>query len=207
MIFIGINLLLENNLPIINRIKIIHKEKSHHIIVLASESKLDLLKAIDQTYLHSSSPLNTNEVNKLLSLLKEEKNKRSPGMVLVLDDDYFILTIVSKILEKEDIHHLTYSKVYTLVDEYKKKFKETSVIVLDANLKDISGYEVTTLIRRFEESNGYHKVPIICISGDTDTSHFLRCKEVGVTETCKFYIVTKPVKREDYIDAINKYLF
>jgi signal transduction histidine kinase/CheY-like chemotaxis protein len=205
-IFISINFLSDNLVSLMNRIKRIDEEKKSPIILLVPENKLDRIPLKFKNYSTLVSPLTQRDLNKVIHFMTEKTLQKNLGTVLVLDDDKFILDILSKILEKEKILHKTCSKGLEFIEIYKKNYKEVAVLVLDAHLEDVSGFEVAKIIREFEKTSGIASSPIICISGDNDESHLKKCSEAGITVRRNFYLVTKPVKREDYISTIKRYL-
>ncbi|MFG0884959.1 ATP-binding protein [Vibrio sp. CJQ_6] len=71
-----------------------------------------------------------------------------------------------------------------------------SLILLDCNLPDISGYEVSERIRRFEESQGTF-TPIIAISAMSEDEHVNRCYESGMSD-----VLYKPIR----LDSLSKIL-
>ncbi|OMJ74670.1 hypothetical protein SteCoe_26348 [Stentor coeruleus] len=200
-IFIGINFLADNTFTLINRIKKIEEEKKIPIILLVPENKTDRIPAKFKSYTSVLSPLTNNELCRLIQMFYNKSPQKSSGIVLVLDDDRFILDILSKILEKEKILHTTCSKGRVLIDIYKKQYREVSLVVLDANLDDISGFEVAKTIRFLEKNMKLPEVPIICISGDNNETHFKKSRESGIN-----FNLTKPVKRDEYVTTIKRFL-
>ena len=179
-IFISINFLSDNLVSLMNRIKRIDEEKKTPIILLVPQNKLDRIPARFNSYSTLVSPLTQRDLSKVINFMAEKTAQKNNGMVLVLDDDKFILDILSKILEKEKILHKTCAKGYEFIEVYKKSFRDVAVLVLDAHVKDLSGFEVARMIREFEKTHGISAIPIICISGDNDESHLKKCLDAGI---------------------------
>lgn len=205
-IFISANFLSETLVSLMNRIKKIEEEKKTPIILLVPENKLERLPLRFKNYSTLVSPLTQRDLGKVINFMAEKTAQKNNGMVLVLDGDRFILDILSKILEKEKILHKTCQRGLELIEIYKSMFNEVSLIVLDANLHDISGFEVAKVVREFEKSSSLSSIPIVCISGSNDENHLKKCQSSGITLRCNKYIVTKPIKREDYISTIKSFL-
>ena len=209
IVFVGSNFLTSGASTLIAKIKAAESKHNALIIILAhGDKKIDAPYSF-QSYLCIASPVNSKDCSKVLNSFRVNRSvprRKQTRRVLVLDDDHFILSILSKILENEQIPHQTYSKGTPLIELYKENYKEIGLILLDANMNDISGYDVAKAIRNFEEVKQISGVPIICVSGDSGKEHTNRCREAKITSTCKIYIVTKPIKREEYLKAVNKYL-
>lgn len=205
-IFISINFLTENSLTLMNRLKRIETEKKTPIIILVPENQIDRIPPKFKSYSALISPLSHQDIGKMVNFLYQKSVQKNAGVVLILDDDRFILDILSKILEKEKILHSTFLRGAELVEVYKKQNKDVALVVVDANLEETTGFEIARLIREFEKGARLNEVPIVCISGDNDEKHMKKCRESGICFSCNSYIVTKPVKREEYINTIKRFL-
>jgi CheY-like chemotaxis protein len=184
-VFIGLNFLKDDSLTLQNKIKKVQAEKNTLFVIIVIESQAELVPLKYRSYTTIASPINSQDVCKLANSLHKKPKTTYTGTVLILDDDHFILDILSRILEKEKITHITCSKGKQLIEIYNKKYKEISLIVLDANLEDISGFEVAKAVRTFEKTQELAEVPIICVSGDYDKDHLKKCSEAQITLTCK----------------------
>lgn len=72
------------------------------------------------------------------------------------------------------------------------------VILMDCDLPDISGYEVTRRWRQREMQQGLAPTPIIAVSASTDTGHTASCFEAGMDGVLK-----KPIKLAKLQDALQ----
>lgn len=202
LIFIVGKFLNENSYNLINRIKRQQQENNSLLIILGDFPGTPKFLSV-----HSSPLLLLlSDLTKFLSILRQSSDAKLSGLVLILDDDLFILDVLSRILEKEQIPHLTCSKGRALIDIYKEKHAEVALVMLDANLDDMSGYEVAKALRAFESLNKIPKKPIICVSGDSGLEHTKNCENSQINLMRKYYLVTKPVKREDYLKSIRQYI-
>ena len=208
-IFVGVDFLDNGANQLLARIKAAESRDGAVVIVLAHGDINTDIPYNFQSDLCVRSPITSKDCYKFLNSVSFTRSipiTKKNRIVLVLDDDHFILSILSKILENEQILHQTYAKGTLMIKFFKEKYKEVALILLDANMNDMSGYDVAKAVREFEEFNKISRVPIICISGDSGKEHMKKCKEAQITSTCKIYIVTKPIKREDYLKLVSKYL-
>ena len=183
IIFIGFNFITENSAALMNLIKKLTTDRKSSVFLLVPES----ISEIPNQYKFYNTIKSPISYESLISAL-DSSNKCfffKSELVLIVDDDLFILNILSKMLEKEKIRHLTCAKGKELIGIYQEKYKEVAVIVLDANLEDISGFQVAQSIRAFERKNKLGEVPIICVSGDSDKEHHQRCKDSEINTICK----------------------
>ncbi len=79
--------------------------------------------------------------------------------------------------------------------------EQFDLILMDCNLPDIDGYQVTERIRKFEQKNGLPLTPIIAISAATSEQHKLRCIEFGMDG-----ILTKPITLNDLENILSLWL-
>jgi len=72
------------------------------------------------------------------------------------------------------------------------------VVLLDLDLPYLSGFEVLSALRADDASK---KVPVIIVTGRADDETYDRCRKMGVDG-----FASKPLKREELMDAIDKAL-
>ena len=152
------------------------------------------------------NPLRKKQVIQILKSTFKESNVINHKKVLIVDDDLFISAILSKMLETEGLNYIVANSGKEAIEIYKIMSKEISVILLDINLGDTTGYEVAKEIRKYETNRMMQKIPIICISSNSSITHQDLCLKVGINKISMFYIVTKPVKKEVLINTINPFL-
>ena len=73
-----------------------------------------------------------------------------------------------------------------------------ALVLLDLDLPYLSGFEVLEALRSDEASR---KVPVIIITGRADDETYNRCRKMGIAG-----FASKPLKREELLDAIGKAL-
>ncbi|WP_343552844.1 ATP-binding protein [Pantoea sp.] len=62
------------------------------------------------------------------------------------------------------------------------------VILLDANLPDISGYDIARRLRELERERGNEATPVVAISAMSDDAHYEQCEESGFD-----VVLSKPI--------------
>lgn len=72
------------------------------------------------------------------------------------------------------------------------------LILLDLDLPYLSGFEVLEALRSEKASR---KIPVVVVTGHMDSEAFERCRKIGIDG-----FATKPLKREDLVDAVAKAL-
>lgn len=116
--------------------------------------------------------------------------------VLIIEDNEDNLYMIKFILEQNDI-----SVIYAWngSEGHEKTLAEKpDLILMDIQLPDINGLEVTRRIRQSEIGN---TIPIIAVSSYAMTGDKQRAIDAG----CSDYI-EKPIDPETIMDSINKYL-
>ncbi len=116
--------------------------------------------------------------------------------ILIIEDNQDNMYMIKFILEK---NNLAVIMAETGVDGYTKAIKEKpDLILMDIQLPDINGIEVT---RRIRQSSVGDSIPILAISSYAMTGD----KQKALNAGCSGYI-EKPINPETIMDEINKYL-
>lgn len=123
---------------------------------------------------------------------KELKVKK----VLIIEDNEDNLYMMKFILLQNNIESL---EARTGIDGYGIAIKEKpDLILMDIQLPDVNGIEITKMIRASDLGN---KIPIIAISSYAMLSDKKKAIEAG----CNEYI-SKPIEPENIMNIINKFL-
>ena len=103
--------------------------------------------------------------------------------ILIVDDDFMVLDHLRNVLlnENRNISFVTKAD-FALLRIEKEQF---DLLLLDVNMPGINGIELLKQIRKKEN---YKDVPVIMITGESDTSVFVECFNNGAND----YIV-KPI--------------
>jgi len=116
--------------------------------------------------------------------------------VISADDVEINQRLLQKYLENENI---IITKVYNgedLIDELRKDIYH--LILVDIQMPIMTGIEATLIIR---ENQKYSKIPIIALSAHSSQEDIDEIINAGAND----YLV-KPVKKEEIIDKINKWI-
>lgn len=116
--------------------------------------------------------------------------------VISADDVEINQRLLQKYLENENI---IITKVYNgedLIDELRKDIYH--LILVDIQMPIMTGIEATLIIR---ENQKYSKIPIIALSAHSSQEDIDGIINAGAND----YLV-KPVKKEEIIDKINKWI-
>ncbi|HAF30396.1 MAG TPA: response regulator [Bacteroidales bacterium] len=117
--------------------------------------------------------------------------------VLIIEDNEDNMYMIRFILEKNGLQVIT---AETGMDGYEKAMHEKpDLILMDIQLPDINGIEVTKKIR---ESGIANSIPILAISSYAMTGD----REKALNAGCTGYI-EKPINPETIMEEINKYLY
>lgn len=212
IVFISFYLPSSFKTPLVSLLRNIEKEsgyeKSVPIFMLVSETSKEQNLVIP----HESNGYLVNPLRKkdVLSVFKTlEKNvKKLGGMkkILLVDDEQFVLEILVKMMEIENIPYVSSKSAKEAIEIYKEIREEIGVVLFDANLRNSSGFDMVKSIRDYESTKEIQKIPIVCISsftvkGQPKVSEFL---EIAITSN--FYIVPKPVKKAELVNAIKPFL-
>ncbi|HEX3037321.1 MAG TPA: response regulator [Thermodesulfobacteriota bacterium] len=117
--------------------------------------------------------------------------------ILAVDDSLDNLRLVERYLEKEGRYRVMFAKNgYDAVKVFKEE--RVSLVLMDMEMPVMDGYGAVEEIRELEKGR---KIPIIALSAHYGGSELKRCVDCG----CTGYL-SKPIRREELIDAIKQYL-
>ncbi|MCL1813554.1 MAG: response regulator [Treponema sp.] len=122
-------------------------------------------------------------------------NNEGKKVVLAIDDNVQQLTEYKVFLvPKYDLRVVkSASEAMSFLNKY-----ESDIILLDIEMPNISGFEFLADIRTIPS---YINVPIIIVSGNTGEEYFKQARNSSAAD-----VLTKPVKPEVLVEAIEKYL-
>ena len=107
--------------------------------------------------------------------------------MLIVDDSRIDRTVLQNLFEKEFIVDTAHDGV-TALSQMRYFGTALSVVLLDLNLKGMSGFEV---LEKAQSSPEMHGVPIIVVSGENDSETCMKAIRAGASD-----YVTKPVQPE-----------
>ena len=115
--------------------------------------------------------------------------------ILVVEDTPDNMDLFDWILDSEELVHEGVVTGQAALDAVQKKHYQ--LILMDINLPDINGTEVTQQIRAM---SNYAHTPIIAVTAHAIKSEIQGILDSGVTE-----IITKPIDQSELLAAINRY--
>lgn len=119
-------------------------------------------------------------------------------MVLYVEDDITNIIIVEQLLNlRDDIKLLTAQTGKSGL----KVIHSTDIdlLLLDINLPDMSGLEISTLLKKDDKLSS---IPIVALSANAMANDIKKGDEVGIDD----YLV-KPIDFEAFDNVLNKYLY
>ncbi len=119
-------------------------------------------------------------------------NKPVPGSVLIVDDVPENLSMLSDALDEAGYMVLVATDGHTALDRL--RHISPDVILLDAKMPGMDGFETCRQIRTNPDTS---EIPVIFMTGLTESEHVVRGFEVGGTD-----YVTKPIKPNEVIARV-----
>ena len=126
-------------------------------------------------------------------------NSKAKFKVLLVEDNEFVQTTLFKILlnTKKFQIDLAYDGALVLQEVINNDY---DVILMDVNLPNIDGIQITKLIRDFPFKN-INSIPIIGITANAYAKSIEQCLNAGMQK-----VLTKPFEREALLRALSKVL-
>jgi len=116
--------------------------------------------------------------------------------ILIVEDNEDNLYMIKFILEQNKLDVIT---AVSGTEGLEKTFKEKpDLILMDIQLPDINGLEVTKRIRQITSDE---PIPIVALSSYAMTGDKEKALEAGCTE-----YIEKPINPETFMDQINRFL-
>lgn len=116
--------------------------------------------------------------------------------ILVIEDDFASRLLLENYLSNCGKSILSASSGKEAVEIFEEKFSEICLVLIDIELPDISGYDLTSLIKKREPS-----IPIIVQSAHALHEERILAESCG----CDDYI-SKPIDKLRFDSLIDKYL-
>ncbi|MDT8394014.1 MAG: PAS domain S-box protein [Bacteroidales bacterium] len=116
-------------------------------------------------------------------------------LILVAEDDDLNFRYIESVLKLENYNYLHAKNGSEAVD-YCKKNPEISLVLMDIKMPFMNGFDASRQIRDFRP-----KLPIIATTAYAQTGDEHRILAAGCTD-----YLAKPIKKDDLLAAINKYI-
>ena len=154
------------------------------------EARLDAVRVGCVAFL--PKPLNTAEIVQVLDSTTVH-NDNEPQRVLMIDDDPDVIQFVNIVLQSVGMISEGLSDP-TLVLEKLEEFSP-ELVLIDLWMPQCSGKEIAAIIR---QQSKYSSLPIVFLSGETDTDIQLEAMEEGGDD-----FLTKPVNPKHLVSAVR----
>ncbi|MBL7081817.1 MAG: response regulator [Candidatus Omnitrophica bacterium] len=118
--------------------------------------------------------------------------------ILVIDDDRMVTYALTHLLAKEGYSATTSQDGDEALDEVFRQ-ERFDLIICDLRLPGINGIEVVKRIKQHLKSRNESDVPVIFITGYTDTDLHIKAQELG-------RVVYKPFDNKDLLESISEYI-
>jgi len=118
--------------------------------------------------------------------------------ILVIDDDRLVTHTLSNLLFKEGYSATASEDGYKALDEIFKG-KNIDLIICDLRLPGIDGFETVKRIKQYLKANNKQDIPVIFITGYTDTDLHIKAKDLGK-------VLYKPFDNKELLDSIIEYI-
>lgn len=124
---------------------------------------------------------------------------KGAGRILVADDAAVNRKLAGAMLER-----LGYN--VDLVADGREAIAATEAggydaVLMDCEMPEIDGFEATREIRRIEQQCGTLRIPILALTGHTETSDRERCLQAGMDD-----VLTKPIKRDTLDQTLRNHI-
>ena len=129
--------------------------------------------------------------------MSQEKSRKVPPLVLVVEDNPVNLELVSALLEE----HACETLVATTGDAALHLLRQSrpNLILVDVQLPGMSGYEVT---RRIKADPALADIPVVALTAHAMAHEDVRAREAG----CDAFL-TKPIDTLAFKEILQQFLF
>ncbi|MCY7295995.1 response regulator [Alteromonas sp. a30] len=144
-------------------------------------------------------PLAGTAENYLLEELENNKQRIANSHILLVEDDNINQMVVKHILEEANISVSIANHGQAAIDIIRATPHAFDLILMDIQMPILNGYEATKAIRQL--SNISPKLPIIAMTGHTQTCEKKKCLESGMNDH-----IAKPINAQQMYSSIAKWV-
>ncbi len=201
-----------DGLQLAQRIKGVYKEQAPEMIMLSSGGvsrgkaleagiRSVIYKPIRQLQLYDT--LSSVVPGRKHSLKRKEENQkkafRLQGRVLLVDDEPINQKVAAAILQKFGLQTEVAANGREAVQMVQAK--DYSLVLMDIQMPEMSGFEATEIIRRREQQEGGKRVVIIAMTANAMEATRKRCLAIGMDD-----FITKPIKPDVLAERLYPWL-
>ena len=130
---------------------------------------------------------------------KEKREIRLHGRVLLVDDEPINQKVAEAILQKFGLQTDLANNGWEAVQMVQAG--DYSLILMDIQMPEMSGYEATEIIRKREEQEGRKRVVIIAMTANAMEATRRKCLAIGMDD-----FITKPIKPDVLAERLHPWL-
>jgi diguanylate cyclase (GGDEF)-like protein len=170
-------------------------EKSPNVIVMSQFEKEFMNSDLQHKIIDFIVKDDYHTIDYLMRFIKHLYRNRDINM-LIVDDSDIVLKTERKILEKININVFAASDGREALNIIENK--KIDIVLTDINMPEMDGQELLIAIR---EKYNMTELPVIVISGDTQSGKFLKTLKLGAND-----FLTKPFLKEELVLRVNNLL-
>ena len=130
---------------------------------------------------------------------KERRDIRLHGKVLLVDDEPINQKVAEAILQKFGLQTELANNGWEAVQMVQAG--DYSLVLMDIQMPEMSGYEATEIIRKREEQEGRKRVVIIAMTANAMETTRRKCLAIGMDD-----FITKPIKPDVLAERLHPWL-
>ncbi|MEP1231138.1 MAG: response regulator [Litorimonas sp.] len=146
-------------------------------------------------------PVKAGSKNNIEALVRESSHAQTKIKILVAEDFLLNRDVVKLMLADTEFEPIFAVNGQEAVDLYSESHEDFAAILMDVSMPVMDGYQATKNIRQFENDNALMPKVIIALTGHTQRNDKTLCLEAGMDD-----YLTKPVKQNDIIEALNRFI-
>lgn len=147
-------------------------------------------------FTHPANITNIKPAAPVTSVSLDAENKWQDRKILMVDDTVENFALVEALLKKNGNPQLTHITDGKTAIEYVKNHPELDLVLMDIQLPDTNGYEVTKAIRQFNTS-----LPIIAHTAYAVYADVVKALDSGCND-----FVAKPIKVKKMLSVLGRFL-
>ncbi len=176
----------------------VNTAQEEDIYRLKSEEAIsfDLLDAKSNEETFASSNITKKEIEHHQNTKKADFKDFDGSRIMIAEDNIINQKVLQGLLSDSGIEIVIVDDGQEVLD-FLEKDSNFCIILMDAHMPNMDGYEATQIIRANPQ---YDHITVIALSGDTASDDIKKMKKVGMQEHLE-----KPLKMDPLYDLLNAY--
>jgi CheY-like chemotaxis protein len=158
-----------------------------------------IYKPVRRFQLYDALSSITPEHNQSQQRREEQREIRLQGRVLLVDDEPINQKVAAAILQKFGLEIEVAGNGREAVE--KVEAGDYSLVLMDIQMPEMSGFEATEIIRRHEQKEGRRRVVIIAMTANAMETTRQRCLAIGMDD-----FITKPIRPDVLAERLKPWL-